>query len=151
MRRLCLVFLIMTMQLNAQLKNVDFKQLDSLQNDVQKPVLIFLHSDWCKYCVAMKQTTFKNQKLIQLLNDNFYVLFFDPENTTKVLYQDKYYQWIPQGIGVGYHEFTNLLKQELKEIVLPSIYISYCNKFQLLNQGYIKAEELVVLLNSLMK
>lgn len=63
----------------GQLKTVPISALDSLQQIDPKPVYLFAHTDWCKFCLMMEETTLKNKKIISLLNDQFYTVFFNPE------------------------------------------------------------------------
>jgi thioredoxin-related protein len=61
------------------LKKYDFHQLDSLLSLEERPIAVFLHADWCKFCKNMKQTTFQNKEVIALLNNNYYFFSFDGE------------------------------------------------------------------------
>ncbi|MBA3010065.1 MAG: thioredoxin fold domain-containing protein [Proteobacteria bacterium] len=36
-----------------------------------KKILLYFHADWCKYCKLLEKTTFKNQKVVTYLNDNY--------------------------------------------------------------------------------
>ena len=56
---------------NAQ-QLYSFQEVDSLQQLSPRPVMVFVHTDWCKYCLMMEETTFKNEELIRELNLNFY-------------------------------------------------------------------------------
>ena len=60
----------------AQLKMQTFEQTESLQNIQQRKIIVFIHTDWCKFCQAMKSKTFKNEEVIQQLNDTFYFVDF---------------------------------------------------------------------------
>ena len=51
-----------------------FEEVEELQQQTPKPILIFLYTDWCKICFGMKKTTFKDQEVIKLLNNNFYFI-----------------------------------------------------------------------------
>jgi thioredoxin-related protein len=57
---------------HAQLKTYQFEEIDSLQIIEKRKIVLFIHTDWCKYCQAMKNTTFKNKDIIDLLNERFY-------------------------------------------------------------------------------
>lgn len=63
----------------GQLKTVSLTQLDSLIKQEPRPVYLFLHTDWCKVCLMMEETTLKNKRIVSLLNEHFYVVFFNPE------------------------------------------------------------------------
>lgn len=64
----------------------DFEQIDSLQKVSPKPIAIFIHTDWCKYCLMMQESTFKNKKVLQEINDNFYFIRFNAESKKKIFY-----------------------------------------------------------------
>ena len=36
-----------------------------------KSILLYFHADWCTYCVKLKQTTFKDQRIMNILEDRF--------------------------------------------------------------------------------
>jgi len=56
----------------AQLHSFSFEQLDSLQEVEERPIAVFIHTDWCKYCDAMLNTTFKSEAVQISLNKSFY-------------------------------------------------------------------------------
>ena len=42
----------------GQLKIVPFEEIATLQQLEPRPMVIFIHTDWCRYCQGMKNTTF---------------------------------------------------------------------------------------------
>ena len=48
---------------SAQTKSYSLEMAQDLQKQVDKPLLIFLHADWCAYCKAFLATTFKNNEV----------------------------------------------------------------------------------------
>jgi len=41
------------------------------------PMFIFFHADWCSWCKKMEDTTFKNDKVVELINSRFVPLSLD--------------------------------------------------------------------------
>ncbi|MEZ7916270.1 MAG: DUF255 domain-containing protein, partial [Polaribacter sp.] len=56
-----------------------FEEVEEIHQQIPKPILVFLYTDWCKICFGMKKTTFKNRKVIQLLNEKFYFIKLNAE------------------------------------------------------------------------
>ena len=69
----------------AQLKAYSFEEAEQLSLENPKPIVVFVHTNWCKYCKMMENTTFKNKELINELNANFYFVLFDAESKTYIL------------------------------------------------------------------
>jgi len=44
-----------------------------------KPVFLYFHADWCKYCTKLKKTTFTDKDVLNYLNDNFISIAIDTE------------------------------------------------------------------------
>ena len=63
----------------SQINTYHFEQLDSLQKKQKRNIVVFIHTDWCKYCKAMQNTTFKNDKIIHILNSEFYFIELNAE------------------------------------------------------------------------
>lgn len=51
-----------------------------LSNSTDTKIFIYFGADWCKYCVKMKNTTFKDEKVEKYLLKNFVVLKIDVDN-----------------------------------------------------------------------
>jgi thiol:disulfide interchange protein len=48
----------------AQLKTYSFQEAEKLSAENPKPIVVFVHTSWCKYCKMMENITFKTQKLL---------------------------------------------------------------------------------------
>jgi thioredoxin-related protein len=131
------------------LKTYTFENVDSLIASNPKPVLIFFHTEWCKYCNLMTQTTFKNEQIINTLNQSFYFVSFNPESQKTVTFAGKAFKFIPKGNKSGIHEIAIELATIDGKINYPSICIlseMYEIVFQY-NQ-YLSANDLIKVVNS---
>ena len=72
-----LLFVSMAANMNTrafasdEIKWNDFKEGLSLAEKQNKKIFLYFHADWCTYCKQLKQTTFKDQKVIEYLNNNY--------------------------------------------------------------------------------
>lgn len=81
----------------AQIKTFQFEQIDSLQRIESRNIFVFIHTDWCKYCQAMKYTTFKNDRIINLLNENFYFVDLNAEEKRNIDFNNYTFKFKPTG------------------------------------------------------
>jgi len=107
------VFLFLYLPLQSQniepLKIYSFKEVEQLQKKNQKPLLVFIYTDWCKICYGMKKTTFKNSNIIQLLNKKYYLLMLNGEEKKDITFLDKTFAYKPTGNKTGVHELAKAL------------------------------------------
>ncbi|MBE7177186.1 MAG: thioredoxin family protein [Mucilaginibacter polytrichastri] len=90
----------------AQMQWTDFAQLEVREKAESRPVLIFITAPWCVYCKAMKSTTFKNRKLADALNRDFYVVELDAEKDQELRFNGKNYRYRPNGNRTGLQELA---------------------------------------------
>lgn len=57
----------------------------------------------------MEQTTFQNEKVIQLLNKKYYFLSFDGEQKESVVFKQHVFKYKPTGRNSGTHELATAL------------------------------------------
>lgn len=70
---------------------ISFNQLnDSLQINPKK-VFVSFYADWCVYCKEMDRTTFKNDKVIRELNENYYAVKMNIETDEEIIFGDQTY------------------------------------------------------------
>jgi thioredoxin-related protein len=117
-----------------------FEEVEKLHKQKPKPILVFLYTDWCKICFGMKKTTFKNSKVIQLLNDSFYLIYLNGEEKNDILFLGKTFTYKPTGTTTGIHELANELGVIKKKIAYPTTII--------LNTGFEIDAQLIGFYNS---
>ena len=120
---LLLFFLLIANQNFAQLNTHTFKEAEKLSKISPKPFVIFLHTDWCKYCKMMENTTFKDQKIIDQLNKNFYFISFNAEDKKAINFNNHEFKFITKGNNSGVHELAISLGEKNGDLVYPTIAI----------------------------
>ena len=130
--------------------SLTFEQLDSLQAIEKRPVLIFIHTSWCRYCQAMKHTTFQNQDVMNWLDSAFYRVSLDAETLSDITVREKTFRYQPTGNGVGQHE----LAQQLGAIEGILTYPTLCflnTSYEIIYQqaGFLSASQLLSLLQTI--
>jgi len=131
------------------LKTYTFESVDSLIANNPKPVLVFFHTDWCKYCNLMTQTTFKNEQIIKILNQSFYFISFNPESQKTVNFAKKEFKFIPKGNRSGIHEIAIELATIEGKVNYPSTCILN-KKYEIVFQynQYLSVNDLIKVMNS---
>jgi uncharacterized protein YyaL (SSP411 family) len=129
---------------NAQQINwISFSELALKMREEKKPIMIFIHTDWCKYCKMQEAITFSNDTLINELSENYYCVKFNGETIEDVVFLDKVYCFVQTGIGTGEHELVSFLANNKGEVTYPAtIFFDY--KFQLIKSffGYHSVKEI---------
>jgi thioredoxin-related protein len=136
----------------AQFKHFSFEQLDSLQKKEKRPVVVFLHTSWCKYCGTMKNTTFKNNEVIKALNQKFYFVSFDIEEKRNINFRGYTFRYKPTGTGTGVHELAEQLGTINGQIAYPSIcFLNADYEIIYQHNEFISASQLQVILTKIKK
>ena len=137
-------------KLEEKLKTVRFEQLDSLQAIKQKKVVVFIHTDWCKYCHLMNNTTLDDENVINLLNDHFYFVDLNAEYKKVISYSGQTFKYKPSGGNTGVHELAEQLGKINGKLNYPTIsIINYKNEIVFQYGGLMKTDELLTVLNEL--
>lgn len=133
----------------AQLTQYEFADIDSLQALKPRPVAVFLHAPWCKFCQNMKQTTFVDREVIQLLNEEFYFISFDGEQEENVLFRGHTFRFERTGRTSGIHQLAKAVGTIDKKVVYPTLALLDSNlEIVFQHQGYLNSHELTsVLMN----
>jgi len=132
----------------SQIKNHQFEELENLQKSELRNVIIFIKTDWCNYCKAMENTTFKNQKVTEPVNQNFYFINFNAEEKRDINFVGKTFHYKPTGINTGVHELAETLTEG--KTTYPSLIIlNPQNEIIFQYNGYLKSSELLEMLNKI--
>ena len=125
----------------SQFKTHTFEEAEKLSLENPKPFVVFIHTSWCKYCKMMQNSTFKNEEVIQQLNENFYFISFDAEAKNDITFNNHIFKFKPKGNNSGIHELAESLSNQTYPtitILNPDYAIlvqieSFVNAKQLLN------------------
>lgn len=125
-------------QKTNSLISYSFEEAYQLKEKEKKPILVFFHTNWCKYCFAMKKNTFNNEKVIELLNKNFYFISFDAESKEVINIKGKTFK-----NKSGIHEIVETLASKKNNISYPStILISANNTIDAQIDSFLSATEI---------
>lgn len=131
----------------AQPKMFSFEVVDTLQQLEQRPVMVFIHTDWCRFCAAMKTETFTNNTLVELLNEHFYFIDFDGEATTTVVFDGRTFHYKPTGANTGVHELAEALGSINGKLAYPALRIMTPNdEIIYQHNSFMNADELMTVL-----
>jgi thioredoxin-related protein len=134
----------------AQLKTHSFEETEQLVKQSPKPVVVFIHTSWCKFCKMMEKSTFKNETIIQTLNDYFYFISLDAEQKEDITFNNQLFKFKSTGKNTGLHDLAAALGTINKEVTFPTLTIldkDYSIIFQ--KASFTDAKSLLKILNSI--
>lgn len=136
----------------SQLRTVTFPDLEILQQQNPRPVIIHLYTDWCSVCKMEYFELNKDESLIRFMNENFYFVNFEAEKTKeKILFQKKEFNYLPNG-NSGIHELALALSKNKNRPVYPFWIILDENQNLVdYHEGLLKAAEMKKRLNGVLK
>ena len=105
----------------TQLQTYQFEQIDSLQKIEKRTVVVFIHTDWCKYCQAMKNTTFSNKLIIEKLNKDFFFINFNAEEKRRITFNNQTFNYNPTGNNTGDHKLATQLALINGKVAYPTL------------------------------
>lgn len=141
-------FVLLALSLNAEVYGQELisrkvEDLTSLQINEERPVLVFLTADWCTYCERIKQTSFKNREIINLLNNNFYYVEFDIEERESVRIGKQKFVFVPSGVDAGIHQFAEAVGMVDGAVSTPT-FVVLSSSWEILYQynGYMNTNQI---------
>lgn len=105
-------FLLIANQNFAQLNTHTFEEAEKFSIENPKPFVVFIHTNWCKICKMMENTTFKNKEVINQLNQNFYFISFNAEDKKDIYFNKNTFRFKPKGTNSGVNELAELLSSQ---------------------------------------
>lgn len=105
----------------SQITAVKFEQLDSLQKIEKRNIAVFIHTDWCKFCQTMQNTTFKDENIIKQLNEKFYFIDLNAEEKKSIFFNGYTFKYQPTGTNTGIHELAEQLATFDKTVAYPTL------------------------------
>lgn len=86
-----------------------FEETEQLQKEESRNILVFIHTEWCKFCKTMENTTFRDEGVRKILSDEYYFVDFDVEERSDVTYGGHVFRYKPTGRKTGVHELAEIL------------------------------------------
>lgn len=132
-------FLGILLSANAQnIKWIKFHELSSKLQSEPKKVLVFIHTDWCKYCLIQETITFTDSATVEQLNKNYYCLKLNAEELDSITFLGKVYH----GSTHENHELARTLGVKNGELLFPTT-VFFSEQLQLVNiwQGLLKPQD----------
>ncbi len=105
------------------LQQYEFPDLKELMAQQERPIAIFIEAEWCKFCRNMEQTTLKNKRVINWLNDAYYFISFDGEHKEEVVFNEHVFGYQPTGRNTGIHDLAKALGSIDGELTFPAFVI----------------------------
>ncbi|NJN41664.1 MAG: DUF255 domain-containing protein [Flammeovirgaceae bacterium] len=105
----------------------------------KRKIFIDVYTDWCGWCKVMDKNTFSEPNVAQILNEKFYPVKFDAEQTEDVVFNGTTFKFVPYG-NKGTHQLAAALLNN--QLAYPTV-VFLNEEFAMIQplQGYQKAEE----------
>jgi len=130
---------------SQEVKNYNF---ENLPDKLEKPIFIFMKTDWCSICKIQKHQVEKDLELKNLIDEKVYSITFNPEKYKKLItFFDENYNYISNG-NSGTHELAVKLASNKKPVYPSWILIDKNGKVLFRNEGLIDNETLKLLINT---
>ncbi|MCH5717454.1 thioredoxin family protein [Niabella hibiscisoli] len=107
----------------AQLKAHSFEEIEGLQKTARRHLVVFVYTNWCRYCDAMKTTVFKNEAVARTLNEDYYFVQLNAEEKKDILLNNHRFKYKPNGRNTGVHELATALATIDGKLTYPALVI----------------------------
>ncbi len=84
---------------------ITWEQMLEKSKKQKRKVVVDVYTDWCGWCKRMDATTFSEPCLAKYVNENYYAVKFDAEQKQEIVFKDKTYKFVKNGMR-GYHELA---------------------------------------------
>ncbi len=88
-----------------EVKWLSFEEAIALNKTNPKPILVDLYTDWCGWCKRMDATTYKNNTIVDYINNNYYAVKMDGEGKKDIVYNGRTFKFVQNGKS-KYHELA---------------------------------------------
>ncbi|HMJ67554.1 MAG TPA: DUF255 domain-containing protein [Cyclobacteriaceae bacterium] len=75
----------------------------------KRKIFVDVFTDWCGWCKVMDRNTFTEASVAKLLNEEFYAVKFNAEQTDDVVFNNVTFKYIPMNGGRGVHQLAAAL------------------------------------------
>lgn len=92
----------------SAVKWITFEEAVEKSKTEKRKIFIDVYTDWCGWCKVMDKNTFTDPKIAALLNEKFYAVKFDAEQTADVVFKGTTFKFVPYG-NKGSHQLAMAL------------------------------------------
>lgn len=128
------------------IKWMSFSEAVKLNETAPKKIFIDVFTEWCGWCKRMDQTTFLNKEVVEYMNENYYAVKFDAEQSDPIVFGG--YTFVNQG-GTNGRKGTHQLAAALLQgkMSYPSyVFMNEKNQEITVLPGYIEAKDFLPVL-----
>lgn len=128
------------------IKWMSFSEAVKLNETAPKKIFIDVFTEWCGWCKRMDQTTFLNKEVVEYMNENYYAVKFDAEQSDPIVFGG--YTFVNQG-GTNGRKGTHQLAAALLQgkMSYPSyVFMNEKNQPITVLPGYAEAKDLIPVL-----
>jgi thioredoxin-related protein len=125
-KRVLYIILCFSLFAGAQNQKVNWLSFEELEQGLlrePKKVLIYFNADWCVYCKKMDQSTFSDNEVNSILENNYYAVKFNVESSDTIYFGGK--RFVNSEVGKRrnpIHDIPKLLAgRAAKTIELPAL------------------------------
>jgi thioredoxin-related protein len=93
---------------SSPVKWMTFEQAVEKNKIDKRKIFVDVYTDWCGWCKVMDKNTFADPVVAKLLNEKFYPVKFDAEQTADVLFNGTTFKFVPYG-NKGTHQLAAAL------------------------------------------
>ena len=137
--------------LAGPIKWMSFEEAVEKSKIEKRKIFIDVFTDWCGWCKVMDKNTFPDPEIVKMLNENYYPVKFNAEQTADVIFRGTTFKFIAQG-NRGYHQLAAALLNN--QMSYPN-FVFLDEEFRIIPvyqgstslPGYRKPEEFHVFLN----
>lgn len=120
-------------------KWMSFEQAIEKSKTEKRKIFIDVYTDWCGWCKVMDKNTFSEAHIAKILNEEFYPVKLDAEQTGDIQFQGNTFKFVPYG-NKGTHQLAMALLNN--QMSYPTV-VFLDEDFRMIQPlaGYQKAEE----------
>lgn len=141
----CLTFPLLSQ--NA-IEWMTFDEVIEAQKKEKKKIFVDMYTDWCGWCKRMDATTFKDKKVVKIINENYYPVKFNAEVDKEIEFKGEKYKLIRRG-KKKYHELAvEFIKKSSRPSLSYPTFIFIDENLEIIQpiKGYKKADQMVPIL-----
>lgn len=89
----------------ASIQWMTWEEAQERMKEEPRKIFVDIYTDWCGWCKKMDVATFQKPHIVKYLNEHYYAIKFNAEQTEDIVFNDKKYRFVQQGRR-GYHELA---------------------------------------------